>query len=213
MSVQAAPAHRLPREGESMWKRAQRADYVIDDGGCWLWQKNTLDGYGLCGDGRAHRVYYERAKGQIPEGHEIHHLCRNTLCVNPTHLEPLDSRAHKLEHLLTEKGRSFSTVLQVRAERAEGATFRAIAARHGLSYSTVRRWCGNGLEPSWQDFVGDRVEVPMGTCRLAECGETFPILTGPGVIKRYCCPAHRSKHNHRRYRDARQAPPTNQEKP
>lgn len=185
----------VPAEGESLFGRNATADYKIDEDGCWVWLKSTLDGYGLCGKGRAHRVYYEVANGPIPEGFDIHHLCKNPLCVNPRHLEPLDRRAHKLEHLLNEKGRSFSHILQVRAERAEGATFRALAEKHGLSYSTVRRWCGNGLEPAWQDFVGEKVPVPMATCRLEGCDETFSALMGPGTRKYFCSDAHRSKHN------------------
>jgi hypothetical protein len=35
----------------------------------------------------AHRVSYEWARGPIPDGLEIDHLCQVPLCVNPDHLE------------------------------------------------------------------------------------------------------------------------------
>ena len=62
--------------------------------GCWEWTaaKNS-NGYGCFGiDGRsqlAHRLAYEAEVGPIPEGLTIDHLCRNRLCVNPSHLEPV----------------------------------------------------------------------------------------------------------------------------
>lgn len=37
--------------------------------------------------GRAHRVAYMLFKGEIGEKAVIDHLCGNTLCVNPEHLE------------------------------------------------------------------------------------------------------------------------------
>lgn len=62
--------------------------------GCWLWEGAVhTNGYGnFYVDGkyrRAHRVSYEMHKGQIPDGLVIDHLCRNTFCVNPDHLEPV----------------------------------------------------------------------------------------------------------------------------
>jgi hypothetical protein len=38
---------------------------------------------------RAHVYAYRTFVGPIPPGHEIDHLCRNTLCVRPEHLEPV----------------------------------------------------------------------------------------------------------------------------
>src|SRR6516164_7314046 len=69
--------------------------------GCWLWfGVQTKDGYGRWGGGAnrklAHRISYERAKGPVPIGMQIDHLCRVRCCVNPDHLEvvtPLENNA------------------------------------------------------------------------------------------------------------------------
>lgn len=62
---------------------------------CWQWiAANNGEGYGrYWHNGRLtgpHRVAYETLVGPIPEGLELDHLCRNTACVNPEHLEPVD---------------------------------------------------------------------------------------------------------------------------
>lgn len=69
---------------------------------CWVWSgaPNT-SGYGMLRIDRktsqlAHRVGYELLVGPIPEGLQLDHLCRNRLCVNPAHLEPVDSRTNTL---------------------------------------------------------------------------------------------------------------------
>jgi hypothetical protein len=65
---------------------------------CWHWVGATLPkGYGQFGHREfpgdkpkviyAHRASYELYKGRIPEGYEIDHLCKNTGCCNPDHLE------------------------------------------------------------------------------------------------------------------------------
>jgi HNH endonuclease len=36
-----------------------------------------------------HRFAYEQIAGPIPERLVLDHLCRNRLCVNPDHLEPV----------------------------------------------------------------------------------------------------------------------------
>lgn len=71
------------------WARVERSD------SCWLWTGSTTKaGYGMFGAGRrgmgnlyAHRYSYEWAKGPIPAGLHIDHLCRVRNCVNPAHLE------------------------------------------------------------------------------------------------------------------------------
>lgn len=78
--------------------------YRIEDRGyvtpCWIWQFYTNpNGYGILmrdGESLAHRVYYKRAKGSIPRGYEVDHLCRQTECVNPDHLEAVTPRVNAL---------------------------------------------------------------------------------------------------------------------
>lgn len=59
---------------------------------CWPWLGSRDDrGYGYVRhEGRpqpAYRVAYELTIGPVPAGLELDHLCRNTSCCNPGHLE------------------------------------------------------------------------------------------------------------------------------
>lgn len=61
--------------------------------------KNEL-GYGqIFFDGKyeyAHRVAYTNAKGAIPDGLVIDHLCRIRCCINPEHLEAVTASVNTL---------------------------------------------------------------------------------------------------------------------
>lgn len=70
-------------------------------GNCWIWEAGRMSaGYGCLGVfGQrflAHRFSYLVGVGEIPEGLVIDHLCRNRLCVNPAHLEPVSQRVNML---------------------------------------------------------------------------------------------------------------------
>jgi hypothetical protein len=72
---------------------------VTPMGNCWLWTGAKSRGYGSFRHPFSplpHRVSYRMLVGEIPEGHEIDHLCRNTLCVRPDHLEPVTPRVNVL---------------------------------------------------------------------------------------------------------------------
>lgn len=71
--------------GERFWSKVDKS------GECW----NRTAGKDSCGYGRfrignvkkgAHRLSYQDAFGEIPEGICIDHTCHNSSCVNPAHL-------------------------------------------------------------------------------------------------------------------------------
>lgn len=73
---------------ERFWKKVDITPY------CWLWTGAVSStGYSnfwifhkyLTG----HRYLYTQWVGEIPEGLDLDHLCRNRSCVNPAHLEPV----------------------------------------------------------------------------------------------------------------------------
>lgn len=94
------------------WPKVNKAGPVsaLANGNCWIWMAatNGKNGYGifrggegrdLCGSRRwmlVHRFVYEITFGPIPEGLEPDHLCRNRLCVNPSHLELVTHRVNTL---------------------------------------------------------------------------------------------------------------------
>lgn len=83
----------------SRWEPApvRFARLVVPGGGCWTWTGAfNPNGYGIFNRTYAHRYSYELHRGPIPAGLHIDHLCRNRMCVNPDHLEPVDNRTNIL---------------------------------------------------------------------------------------------------------------------
>ena len=70
--------------------------YELDDKGCFVWTGGA-GRYGRIWFGTrknhrtlmAHRAAWEEVVGPIPDGLQIDHLCKNTRCINPDHLEPV----------------------------------------------------------------------------------------------------------------------------
>lgn len=64
--------------------------------GCWIWlgpYRDNKDRYGgMSWKGkhyRTHKFVYEFLKGVVPAGLTLDHICRNRICCNPDHLEPV----------------------------------------------------------------------------------------------------------------------------
>ncbi len=81
---------------EASLMRRMRKNIRFEDGGCWTWTgRLDVGGYARYWDGKvrpAHRITYSYFVGDIPEGLQLDHLCRNRACVNPEHLEPVTCR-------------------------------------------------------------------------------------------------------------------------
>jgi hypothetical protein len=120
--------------------RDDRPYWVVDEAGCWIWQRGKAEGYGVVWrDGRvqrAHRVVYEQHRGPIPDGLHLDHLCRVKACVNPDHLEPVTNAENcrrgvkaKLNH---------EAAAEIRARVAAGEAQRDVAADYGVTPQCIR---------------------------------------------------------------------------
>lgn len=74
--------------------RRKKVHYSVNENtGCWEWLLGrTGKGYGSLNNVLAHIIYWVKYKGPVPEGLQLDHLCRNKICVNPEHLEPVTAQ-------------------------------------------------------------------------------------------------------------------------
>ena len=63
----------------------------------WSGTHRISDGRPISGKKYAYRVVYEQEIGPLPEG-VAHHLCENSWCVNPHHLEFIPQGEHLRKH-------------------------------------------------------------------------------------------------------------------
>jgi hypothetical protein len=78
-----------------------KSKIIVNDQDCWEWQGCKIKG----GYGRAslkgkliltHRLTYQILVKDIPKGLTLDHLCKNTSCCNPKHLEPVTLKENLL---------------------------------------------------------------------------------------------------------------------
>ena len=117
-------------------------DKVRVTDGCWEWTAaKDRAGYGnfhiRTNDGnhrwsKAHRLAFEFVLHEIPAGLVIDHLCRNTSCVNPDHLEAVTQYVNTV----------------VRGQTIPAANSRKTACIRGHAFTTEntatyrsKRWC------------------------------------------------------------------------
>lgn len=86
---------------DRFWQQVE----VGDPEACWPWLGHVSRwGYGRSSlrgaPGRAHRLAYVLANGDIPDGHVVHHECGRRDCVNPAHLRAMPVAEHNRHHAL-----------------------------------------------------------------------------------------------------------------
>lgn len=117
---------------DRFWAKARRSS----DDDCWNWTAMVAGGgYGQFSvNGKkvpAHRVAYQLEVGAVPDGLVLDHLCRNRLCVNPRHLEPVSNR----ENIL--RGEGLAAVHAAKEQCVRGHEF----DRTIIQYGRERRIC------------------------------------------------------------------------
>jgi HNH endonuclease len=130
--------HPMP-SAEALQKLWGRMDgkFVVRERGCWEWiGAKTEKGYGyMAKTGTtkyAHRISYWFHLGEIPDGLQPDHVCRNRACINPSHLEPVTSGEN------TRRGSSVAVKLSIRS-CAKGHPFDG--RNTGIRGATGHRYC------------------------------------------------------------------------
>lgn len=109
---------------------------------CWVWAGCiSATGYARAGvlasngSQMAHRIFWERENGPVPDGLDLDHLCRVRCCVNPAHLEPVTRSVNlRRSPLVGKRKLSPTQVLEIRQSNASGVE---LAKRFGVSRTTV----------------------------------------------------------------------------
>jgi hypothetical protein len=70
-------------------------EHVVKTETCWIWTGLVAKRYPKHGGTTGHRYAYRLLVGPIPSGFHVDHLCRNPMCVNPDHLEPVTPQENK----------------------------------------------------------------------------------------------------------------------
>lgn len=102
-------------------------DCVVTDANCWEWQRKTSSGYAeirLNIDGKpvhaqVHRLSLEAKYGKPLGKQAAHHMCANTKCVNPDHLQPITHRENIAE--MMERNYYLARIAELEAALATAA--------------------------------------------------------------------------------------------
>lgn len=120
------------------WHEAWKSEDCGYHSPCWIWQRAFAKGYGVIRVKgtltNAHRHLYEVEHGELPPSLVVDHLCRNTRCVNPAHMEAVTQTVNTQ--------RSTTAKLdwrKVEAIRQSQESSVNLAAKYGVGHCAIRR--------------------------------------------------------------------------
>lgn len=126
-------------------KHADKIEHIagVD---CWIWTgASGAGGYGRVNIGGreidgAHRAAYRAAKGTIPPGAVIRHVCGVRYCVRPDHLKSgtqAENARDTAEMFQTPSSLNITQVRGIRADYDAGLPLKAIAKKYGIAFGSV----------------------------------------------------------------------------
>lgn len=166
-----------PSADERFWGRVNKTD------ACWLWTGKTRNGYGVFQWGPrsdvkctgAHRYGYTLAKGEIPEGLVLDHLCRVPLCVNPDHLDPVTNGENVL------RGIGPSAQARYRTHCPQGHAYDDANTRYSTQGHRACRACDREKQMARVAAKGKRAVAESAQRRLRELSQANPAMTTVGL--------------------------------
>jgi hypothetical protein len=137
--------------------------------GCWIWLGHcNRQGYAIDDYGRlVERQMYWEHKGELPEGHEVGHLCWNPECINPEHFEP--NVGVEFSHTRLAGVLNMALAREIRVKAAAGMPTAVLAAQYWVAPTTIRSVLLNVIwpDPTYQPRLKyhSRMEADPKTVR------------------------------------------------
>jgi len=154
---------------------------VYPRGDCWEWRGAKHPGnYGAFWFdrrlGRAHRYAYIQAKGSIPAGMQLDHLCHHPWCVRPSHLEAVTNR----ENCRRGWGRNQELHRQGRCLRGHPATKENIYFRKDRPGHRMCRAC---VRERMREYYREGRLAPRKRAPAKTLNSLGDILQAKGLVK------------------------------